>query len=117
MQLTNQKGEKLYLLTIVKSNEITMPFTSLVTWDEGMKRFQTFTREQEDDNWSRKLIKWQKTELRLYASMITNQKGWALTILKYSVCNLHIITDLNRGTTNWQEPDAEINPKGMGKLL
>ena len=76
MQLNNQKGEKLYLLTIVKTNEITMPFTSLVTWDEGMERFQTFTREQEDDNWSRKLIKWQKTESRLYASMITNQKGW-----------------------------------------
>lgn len=76
MQLNNQKGEKLYLLTIVKTNEITMPFTSLVTWEEGMKRFQTFTREQEDDNWSKKVVKSQKSESRLYAVMITNQKGW-----------------------------------------
>lgn len=76
MQLNNQKGEKLYLLTIVKTNEVTMPFTSLVTWDEGMKRFQTFTREQDDDNWSRKIIKSQKRESHLYASMVTNQKGW-----------------------------------------
>lgn len=76
MQLNNQKGEKLYLLTIVKTNEVTMPFTNLVTWDEGIKRFQIFTREQEDDNWSKKVVKSQKTESRLYAVMITNQKGW-----------------------------------------
>ena len=76
MQLNNQKGEKLYILTIVKTNEVTMPFTSLVTWDEGMKRFQTFTKEQEDDNWSKKVVKSQKSESRLYAVMITNQKGW-----------------------------------------
>lgn len=75
MQLTNQKGEKLYLLTIVKTNEVTIPFTSIVTWDEGMKRFQTFTREQEDDNWSKKVVKSQKYESRIYAVMITNQKG------------------------------------------
>ena len=76
MQLNNQKGEKLYLLTIVRTNEVTMPFTSLVTWDEGMKNFQAFTREQEDDNWSKRIVKLQKTESRLYAVMITNQKGW-----------------------------------------
>jgi hypothetical protein len=76
MQLNNQKGEKLYLLTIVRTNEVTSPFTSLVTWDEGMKNFQTFTREQEDSNWSKRIVKLQKTESRLYAVMITNQKGW-----------------------------------------
>jgi hypothetical protein len=75
MQITNQKGEKLYLLTIVRTNEVTMPFTSLVTWDEAQRRFNNFTREREDDSWSKKIVKLQKTESRLYAVMITNQKG------------------------------------------
>lgn len=76
MQLTNQKGEKLYLLTIVKTNEITVPSTSIVTWEKGVKRFQTFTREQEDDFCSKKIVKLQKSEQRLYAIMITNRRGW-----------------------------------------
>jgi hypothetical protein len=76
MQLTNQKGEKLYLLTIVKTNEVTSPFTSLVTWEKAQKRFANFTEEREDDSWSKKIVKLQKTESRLYAVMITNQKGW-----------------------------------------
>lgn len=76
MQLTNQKGEKLYLLTIVKTNEITVPFTSLVTWEEGQRRFSNFTREQEDDSCSKKTVKLQKSEQRLHAVMITNRRGW-----------------------------------------
>lgn len=77
MKLTNQKGEKLYLLTIVKTNEITVPFTSLVTWEEGQRRFSNFTREQEDDSCSKKTVKLQKSESRLYAVMITNRRGWS----------------------------------------
>ena len=76
MQLTNQEGEKLYLLTIVKTNELTVPFTSLVTWEEGQRRFCKFTKEQEDDSWSKKIVKLEESELRLYAIMITNHKGW-----------------------------------------
>lgn len=76
MQLTNKKGEKLYLLTIVKTNEITVPSTSLVTWEEAQKRFSNFTREQDDDSCSKKIVKLQKSESRLYAVMITNRRGW-----------------------------------------
>lgn len=76
MQLTNQKGEKLYLLTIVKTNEVTSPSAYLVTWDEGQKRFCKFTKEQEDDSWSKKIVKLEESELRLHAIMITNHKGW-----------------------------------------
>lgn len=76
MQLKNQKGEKLYLLTIVKTNEVTSPFTSLVTWEKAQERFANFTEEREDDSWSRKIVKLEESELRLHAIMITNHKGW-----------------------------------------
>jgi hypothetical protein len=76
MQLNNQKGEKLYLLTIVKTNEITSPTTNLVTWEAGQRRFSHFTEERDDESYSKKAVKIQKTESRLYAVMLTNQKGW-----------------------------------------
>ena len=76
MRITNQKGEKLYLLTIVKTNEITLPSVYLVTWDEGKESFCNFTKEQEDDSCSKKIVKLQESESCLYAIMITNQKGW-----------------------------------------
>lgn len=76
MRLTNQKGEKLYLLTIIKTNEITLPYTYLVTWEEGKERFCNFTKEREDDSWSKKVVTLKESESRLYAIMITNQKGW-----------------------------------------
>lgn len=76
MQLTNQKGEKLYLLTIVKTNEVTSPSTYLTTWEEAQRRFYNFTQEREDDSFSKKIVKLKESESRLYAIMVTNQKGW-----------------------------------------
>lgn len=46
-QITNKKGEELYILTIVSSNEIT-PFIVVDTWAKCKERLEGMTEEKDN---------------------------------------------------------------------
>ena len=43
-QIKNRKGEKLYILTVVSTNDI-MPHNTVDTWENCKKKFESFCQE------------------------------------------------------------------------
>lgn len=47
-QIKNRKGEKLYILTVVSTNNI-MPHITVDTWKECKRKFEIFCKEDNSD--------------------------------------------------------------------
>jgi len=78
MQLQNKKGEDLYLLTIVESRNFCSPHVKINTWETVTKDFEEWIKEVEDENWSVKQIKVNRSPEyhRMEATLLCNHKGW-----------------------------------------
>ena len=50
-QIENRKGEKLYILTVVHTNEIS-PKITVDTWEGCKKKFESFCEEVNNDRFS-----------------------------------------------------------------
>ena len=83
MQITNKKGEKLYLVIITSSKEFNKPFVTLKTWEDSIKIFKDVTQEMDNDEWYSKIISLEIHEVddnlhsrSASAQTIVNHKGW-----------------------------------------
>lgn len=83
-QITNKKGEELYILTIVSSNEIT-PFIVVDTWAKCKERLEGMTEEKDNSAFLIQLIHKKINEERhlAEASVRCNRKGWGSDFFKY----------------------------------
>lgn len=54
-QIENRKGEKLYIITIVSTNDI-MPHTIVNTWEECINKFEMITKELDNNSFFAQLI-------------------------------------------------------------
>lgn len=75
MQVTNSKGEQLYQVVIVTTNE-SMPSVFLKTWEKALKYFEDITKELDTKEWLRKVVEKNQVDDRLWATMIMNHKGY-----------------------------------------
>lgn len=83
MQITNKKGEKLYLVVRSKSNDIS-PYTGVKTWEKAMEDFNDFTEDVDNEAMFRKTVKKNIDEgHRAIASCIENRKGWGSDYMVY----------------------------------
>lgn len=83
-QIENRKGEKLYMLTIVCTNDI-QPIIIVDTWKGCVKRFNQHTLEINSDVLFMQLIHKEIKEDNKFAeaSMRCNRKGWGNDYFKY----------------------------------
>lgn len=54
-QIENRKGEKLYIITILSTNDI-MPHTIVNTWEECRNKFEMITKELDNSSFFAQLI-------------------------------------------------------------
>lgn len=75
-QITNKKGEKLYILTIANTNSI-KPYTCVNTWEECLKHFEMATKELDNDRFFAQIIHKDISETAntAEASVRCNKKG------------------------------------------
>lgn len=83
-QIKNTKGEKLYILTVVHTNEIS-PKITVDTWEGCKKKFESFCEEINNDRFFSQLIHKEinRDFHRAEASMRCNQKGWGPDFFRY----------------------------------
>lgn len=83
-QITNEKGEKLYILTSVSTNDI-KPYIKVDTWEKCKDLFSRMTIEQDDNRFFAQLIHKEVDEENheAEASMRCNRKGWGNDYFKY----------------------------------
>lgn len=81
-QIKNRQGEKLYIITIVSSNDI-KPLIKVDTWEECLKTFKSVTEEVNNDNFLVQLIHKELTEVTAEASIRCNKKGWGNDYFRY----------------------------------
>ena len=83
-QITNKKGEKLYILTVVSTNDI-KPYIKVNTWEKCKDLFSQMIKEQDDDSFFAQLIHKEVNEEfhKVEASMRCNRKGWGSDYFKY----------------------------------
>lgn len=83
-QITNKKGENLYILTSVSTNDI-KPYFHVDTWERCKELFTKMTIKQDDDSFFAQLIhKKLNDELgTAKASIRCNKKGWGSDFFKY----------------------------------
>ena len=82
-QITNREGEKLYILTVVSTNDI-KPYIKINTWEKCKELFTQIITEQDDDRFFAQLIHKKLNELgTAEASMRCNRKGWGSDYFKY----------------------------------
>lgn len=83
-QVKNRKGEKLYILTVVHTNEIS-PKITVDTWEGCKKKFESFCEEINNDRFFAQLIHKEINEevYKAKASMRCNQKGWGADFFRY----------------------------------
>lgn len=87
-QIKNRKGEKLYILTIVFTNNI-MPHNTVDTWENCKKKFESFCQEVNNDRFFAQLIHKEIDEeaYKAEASMRCNQRGWGPDFFRYMTIN------------------------------
>ena len=84
MYITTTKGEPLYILTAVSTNDIT-PYIKVNTWAKCKEQLEQMTTEVNNDRLLVQLIhksineKYHKAE----ASVRCNRKGWGSDFFKY----------------------------------
>lgn len=81
-QIQNRQGEKLYILTIVSTNDI-KPYIKVNTWKECLKTFKSVTEEVNNDNFLVQLIHRELAETTAEASIRCNKKGWGSDYFRY----------------------------------
>ena len=83
-QITNEKGEKLYILTAVSTSDI-KPYIRVDTWEKCKDLFSKIITEQDDDRFFAQLIHKEVDEEfhKAEASMRCNKKGWGSDYFKY----------------------------------
>lgn len=82
--IRNKKGEELYILTVVSTNDIE-PYTLVNTWENCIARFNHLTVETDNDRvFAQKIHKGVDDERHLAkAYMRCNRKGWGSDFFKY----------------------------------
>lgn len=83
-QITNEKGEKLYILTDVSTNDI-KPYIKVDTWTKCKEQLEYITTEQDSISFFAQLIHKEVDEEfhEAEASMRCNRKGWGSDYFKY----------------------------------
>lgn len=83
-QITNKKGENLYILTSVSTNDI-KPYITVDTWAKCKELFTKLTITQEDEHFLTQLVHKEINEEfhKAEASMRCNKKGWGNDFFKY----------------------------------
>lgn len=83
-QIRNKKGEKLYILTSVSTNDI-VPLSVVDTWEKCLKKLGEATTEINTDSFFAQLIHKEIDEEnhKAKASMRCNRKGWGSDYFKY----------------------------------
>lgn len=83
-QITNKKGENLYILTSVSTNDI-KPYIKVDTWAKCKERLESMTIEVIDDRFFAQLIHKEVDDEfhTAKASMRCNRKGWGSDFFKY----------------------------------
>ncbi len=76
-QITNKKGENLYILTFVSTKDI-KPYITVDTWAKCKKKLKHMTTEKDDVNFFAQLIHKEVDDEfhTAEASMRCNKKGW-----------------------------------------
>lgn len=75
--IRNKKGEELYILTVVSTNDI-KPYILVKTWENCIARLNHLTVETDNDKVFTQLIHKKVDEIShtVEASMRCNRKGW-----------------------------------------
>jgi hypothetical protein len=83
-QITNKKGENLYILTSVSTNDI-KPYITVDTWAKCKEQLEQMTVETDNDRFFAQLIHKEVNEEfhKAEASMRCNRKGWGNDFFKY----------------------------------
>ena len=83
-QITNKKGENLYILTSMSTNDI-KPYFHVDTWERCKELFNKMTVKQDDDSFFAQLIhkKINETMQIAEASVRYNKRGWGSDFFKY----------------------------------
>lgn len=83
-QITNKKGENLYILTSVSTNDI-KPYITVDTWGKCKEQLEYITTEKDDSRFFAQLIHKEVNEEfhKAEASMRCNKKGWGSDFFKY----------------------------------
>ena len=83
-QITNKKGEKLYILTAVSTNDI-RPYVTVNTWAKCKKQLDRMTTEVNNNTVFAQLIHKIVNEEghNAEASVRCNRKGWGSDYFKY----------------------------------
>lgn len=81
-QITNKKGEKLYILTAVSTNDI-RPYVTVNTWEKCKETLERITIEKDTSTFFAQLIHKEIHEDNntANASMRCNKIGWVVIIL------------------------------------
>lgn len=81
-QITNKNGEKLYLLTLVCTNDI-RPYIRVNTWKKCKASLERITTETDNNKLYAQLIHKEVNEKfhKAEASIRCNNKGWVMTSL------------------------------------
>lgn len=76
-QITNKKGENLYILTSVSTNDI-KPYITIDTWAKCKEQLEDMTTEKDDYRFFVQLIHKEINEEshKAEASVRCNRKGW-----------------------------------------
>ena len=84
MFITNGKGECLYILTAVSTNDI-RPYITVNTWAKCKEQLEKMTKETDNDRFFAQLIHKEVNEEfhRAEASVRCNRKGWGSDYFKY----------------------------------
>lgn len=83
-QVKNTKGEDLYIITVVSTNNI-QPHVTASTWEGCIKKLEQLTLEVDNDRFFAQLIHKEinKDCHRAEASMRCNRKGWGPDFFRY----------------------------------
>ena len=83
-QITNKKGEKLYILTSVFTNDI-KPYITVNTWAKCKEQLERMTEERNDSAFFIQLIHKRISEEHniAEASLRCNKKGWGNDYFEY----------------------------------
>ena len=83
-QIKNTNEEKLYIFTVVSTNDI-KPYIKVDTWKGCIKKLEQLTLEADNDRFFAQLIHKEinKDCHRAEASMRCNKKGWGSDYFQY----------------------------------
>lgn len=83
-QVTNQNGERLYILISVSTNDIE-PYITVNTWAKCKEQLEYITTEKDNSSFFAQLVHKEVNEEfhKAEASMRCNKRGWGSDFFKY----------------------------------